>query len=53
MSIDCDEEISDFKVGDPIDLAVGYADSTVFLHRKIFAMRRGELQDVLHLPMHP
>ena len=50
LTLDCDRDVSGFAVGDRIDLAVGYSDSTVFLHTKIFAMRNGVLEDVLLVP---
>lgn len=52
LSIDCEQDVTDFKVGDRVQLAVGYADSTVFLHREIIAIRHGEIEDVLTLPVH-
>lgn len=50
LTLDCDRDVSGFAVGERIDLAVGYADSTVFLHREIFVMRHGVIEDVLSVP---
>ena len=50
LTLDCDRDMLAPRVGDPIDFAVGYADSTVFLHRQLIAMRHGAIEDVLPLP---
>ena len=50
LTLDCDRDVPGYAVGERIDLAVGYADSTVFLHREIFAMRHGVVEEVLALP---
>lgn len=52
LSIDCGQDVIDFEVGDRVQLDVGYADATVFLHREIIAMRHGDIEDVLTLPVH-
>lgn len=52
LSIDCEDDVTGYAVGERVELAVGYADSTVFLHREIFAMQHGEIADVLTLPAH-
>ena len=50
LTLECESDITDFAVGERIEMAVGYADSTVFLHREIVAMRNGEIEEVLALP---
>ena len=50
LTLDCDRDVVGLAVGDRIDLDVGYADSTVFLHREIFAVRRGVVEEVLQIP---
>lgn len=50
LTFDFDHDVDGVAVGDRIDLAVGYSDSTVFLHRGMFAMRRGVLEEVLAIP---
>ena len=53
LTLECEADISGFAVGERIGMAVGYADSTVFLHREMMAMRYGEIEEVLVLPAHP
>ena len=53
LTLDCDTDVNTFAVGDRIEFAVGYADSTVFLHQELFAMRNGVIEDVLPLPARP
>ncbi|MEO6623834.1 MAG: alanine racemase [Burkholderiaceae bacterium] len=54
LTLDCDADMPGFAVGDRIEFAVGYADSTVFMHREIIAMRNGAIEDVFPLPApHP
>ena len=50
LTLDCDRDVVGLTVGDRIDLDVGYADSTVFLHREIFAARHGVVEEVLQIP---
>ncbi|MCY7308785.1 MAG: alanine racemase [Rhodoferax sp.] len=50
LTLDCDRDVVGLAVGDRIDLAVGYADSTVFLHREILAVRHGVVEQVLQVP---
>jgi D-serine deaminase-like pyridoxal phosphate-dependent protein len=50
LTIECGQDTALPRVGERIDLAVGYADSTVFLHRELFAMRNGAIENVLPLP---
>lgn len=50
LTLDCDRDVVGLLVGDRIDLAVGYSDSTVFLHREIFAVRHGVVEQVLQVP---
>lgn len=50
LTLDCDRDVVEFAVGDRIDLAVGYSDSTVFLHREVFAVRHGVVEEVLQIP---
>ena len=52
LTLDCDQEQPDFAVGSRIALEVGYADSTVFLHRELWAVRHGEVEEILPLPAH-
>ncbi|MEI7516784.1 MAG: alanine racemase, partial [Betaproteobacteria bacterium] len=52
LTLECESDIASFAVGERIELAVGYADSTVFLHRELLAMRKGEIEEVLVLPTH-
>ena len=53
LTLDCAVDVPGFQVGDRIEFAVGYADSTVFLHRELAAMRNGVIEDVLPLPARP
>ena len=53
LTLDCDVDVTGFRVGDRIEFAVGYADSTVFLHHELVAMRNGVIEDVLPLPARP
>ena len=53
LTLDCETDIAAFAVGERIEFAVGYADSTVFLHRELFAMRHGAIEEVLPLPTRP
>ena len=53
LTLDCDTDEAAFAVGERIEFAVGYADSTVFLHRELFAMRDGAIDEVLPLPTRP
>lgn len=53
VSFDCASDIQGFAVGDPLEMTIGYADATVFLHLKMLAMRAGEIEEVLVLPAHP
>lgn len=53
VTLECESDIVGFTVGERIELAVGYADSTVFLHHEMMAMRHGEVEEVLVLPAHP
>ncbi len=53
LTLDCDVDVTRSQVGERIEFAVGYADSTVFMHRQIFAMRNGVIEDVLPLPARP
>jgi D-serine deaminase-like pyridoxal phosphate-dependent protein len=50
LTLDSDVDVTGFAVGDRIQFALGYADSTVFLHRELIAMRNGVIEDVLPLP---
>ncbi len=51
VSFDCSSDVDGFAVGQRMELDVGYSDSTVFLHQQIIAMRQGEIEDVLVLPV--
>ena len=53
LTLDCDANVPGFAVGERIEFAVGYADSTVFMHRELVAMRNGGIEDVLPLPARP
>ncbi len=53
LTLDCDTDVAGFAVGERIEFAVGYADSTVFLHREMVAMRNGTIEAVLPLPQRP
>lgn len=53
LTLDCDADVAGFAVADRIEFAVGYADSTVFMHREIVAMRNRTIEDVLPLPARP
>ena len=53
LTLDCATDQPGFAVGDRIDFAVGYADSTVFLHRELILVRHGVIEDVLALPVRP
>ncbi len=53
LTLECGQDVAGFAVGERIELALGYADSTVFLHREVLAMRQGEIEDVLLLPARP
>ena len=50
LTLECDRDVVGLAVGDRIDLAVGYSDSTVFLHRQLFAVRHGVVEEVLQIP---
>jgi D-serine deaminase-like pyridoxal phosphate-dependent protein len=50
LTLDFAQDVADPIEGERIDLAVGYADSTVFLHRHIYALRDGVVQEVLLVP---
>ncbi len=50
LTLDSDVDVDGFAVGERIEFALGYADSTVFLHRELVAMRNGVIEDVLPLP---
>ena len=50
LTLECDRDVVGLAVGDRIDLAVGYSDSTVFLHRELFAVRHGVVEEVLQIP---
>ncbi len=50
LTFDCDRDVVGLAVGDRIDLAVGYSDSTIFLHRKLYAVRHGVVEEVLRIP---
>lgn len=53
LTLDCNSDVPGFAVGERIGFAVGYADSTVFMHRELIAMRNGVIEDVLPLPARP
>lgn len=53
LTLDCSEDVAGYAVGDAIEFAVGYADSTVFLHREIVALRRGRVEEVVSVPVRP
>lgn len=53
LTLDCDADVPGFAVGERIEFAVGYADSTVFMHRELIATRNGAIEDVLPLPARP
>ena len=50
LTIDTDVDVGGFGVGERIEFALGYADSTVFLHRELIAVRSGVIEEVLPLP---
>ncbi len=50
LTLDSDVDVDGFAVAERIEFALGYADSTVFLHRELVAMRNGVIEDVLPLP---
>lgn len=50
LTLDCTTDVPGFAIGERIEFAVGYADSTVFLHRELIVMRDGAIEDVLTLP---
>jgi hypothetical protein len=50
LTLDSDVDVDGFAVGERMEFALGYADSTVFLHRELVAMRNGVIEDVLPLP---
>ena len=53
LTLDCSIDPPGFAVGERIEFAVGYADSTVFLHRELIATRHGAIEEVLLLPARP
>lgn len=53
LTLECDRDVVGFGVGERIDLAVGYADATVFLHKTIYAARDGLVVEVFALPATP
>jgi len=53
LTLDCAEDVAGYAVGDAIEFAVGYADSTVFLHREIIALRQGRVEEVVSVPVRP
>jgi len=50
LTLDCDRDVVGLAVGDRIDLAVGYSDSTVFLHRELYTARHGVVEEMLQIP---
>lgn len=50
LTVECDRDMALPRIGDRIELAIGYADATVFMHQEVFAMRHGAIEDVLPLP---
>ena len=50
LTLDCDVDVAGFEVGERVEFAVGYADSTVFMHHEICAMRNGVIEEVMPLP---
>jgi len=53
LTLECDRDVVGFGVGERIDLEVGYADATVFLHHTIYGMRDGVLVEAFALPATP
>jgi D-serine deaminase-like pyridoxal phosphate-dependent protein len=53
LTLDCEPDGALPRVGEQIELSIGYADSTVFLHHELIAMRHGAIEDVLPLPARP
>jgi D-serine deaminase-like pyridoxal phosphate-dependent protein len=53
LTLDCDRDVPGLQVGASVALEVGYADSTVFLHPAIHALRKGEVEQVLQIPRRP
>ena len=51
LAIELAADDADITPGTVLSLAVGYADSTVFLHRRIFTTRGGRVEGVLALPV--
>jgi len=50
LTLDCDQDVSGFEVGEHLTLDVGYADSTVFLHSLIYTRRGGVIEGALPIP---
>ena len=50
LTLDSEVDVTGLAVGERVEFALGYADSTVFLHRELIAMRKGVIEDVLPLP---
>lgn len=53
LTLDCEADVAGFAVGERITFAVGYADSTVFLHHALYVVRDGAIAEVLPLPARP
>ncbi len=52
LTLDCDRDVAGFAIGTRIDLAVGYSDATVFLHRTVHGLRAGQVEEVFASPEH-
>jgi len=50
LTLDCDQDVTAFQIGDSLSLEVGYADSTVFLHPAFYTRRGGHFEGVLQIP---
>lgn len=50
LTLTCEHDVFGFGIGDRIDLEVGYADATVFLHDAIHGIRNGVVEEIFALP---
>jgi D-serine deaminase-like pyridoxal phosphate-dependent protein len=50
LTLDCAEPVHGVPIGATLHFDVGYADSTVFLHPALYAMRAGAVESLLQIP---